>query len=474
MDSMGRRLSGEPPSRAYVRTRTRYAWELPTKPTPRRPRGGVHKPRTFQPAGYGPPEPVPFKPFTPPRKPFGGRMPRAPLPKGLPGGFPRKALRYFYRFGKPWPLTVILLGLDYFPFGKGYPGAAGYYDLTGWTSVCNIGYPTQPPTYWKVAVFNPGLACSDNDAQVPNGVLGDPIHEGVPGWPVGANRRWLAFGRERDIGSVGRMALNEQWSRSVDIDAEVPWVPPVPPIPPTFDIPFPDPLAPLNPFRLPINRPVPTPRPKPWRMTPRKHDPRQSPDEQPGGSNGSPGLQPWPEIVVKPAPGLPPVFEIPFTPRGPGLPKPGRHSPRLPRPREREVKLVLTPRATSILGRLLSLITESLDLLEVAVKSLPWQLQKVIKGASPYRQLEFVLQNLDKVRPGSFLANLLSENLEDKAFGKLGRIGAKAAREAWNRTGANVRPELGPADTPPGQPREQDPWVKAFDDWMAENVYKFL
>lgn len=132
----------------------------------------------------------------------------------------------------------------------------GEYDTTGWNLVCDTGF--RPLVYYKTSSFNPGLACGTG-GQVPDGPMGEPISR-QPN-----NMRWVSFGRNADIGTVSRMRLDQQWSRSIPpLDTPMlpkpgPMTPPMvsPPMaPPWLDPPWPfGPFAPpAPPYWMPPHR----------------------------------------------------------------------------------------------------------------------------------------------------------------------------------------------------------------------------
>ena len=174
-----------------------------------------------------------------------------------------------------------------------------------------------------------------------------------------------------------------------------------------------------------------------------------------------------------------PSFTITITPPPTGgkapMPssgKPGRHVLRKPNPRERESKSrVIGINNASKIGKLIGGLTEFSDLLDVFWDSLPKYLTNRYRGENRLTKLAVILQNLDKIQPGTFAANLLSNQLEDKAFGKLGKIAGKAARKAFKDFEATVGLQSGGWDTPPLPDGLNDGWVDALDQWLGENVY---
>lgn len=169
-----------------------------------------------------------------------GPTPKIKLPPAPWHQPPGKLFRLLRKH--PWFRLLDLLDLmmPMLPWG-------GEYDTNGWNLVCDTGLG--PHVYHKKSSFNPGLSCGLG-GQVPDGGMGEDITREP------FNMRWVAFGRAADIGTVGRMFLDQQWSRSIEpLDTPMPWRPrwrylPDPKIP-LLPLPWFDPPWPFGPFTPP-------------------------------------------------------------------------------------------------------------------------------------------------------------------------------------------------------------------------------
>lgn len=162
--------------------------------------------------------------------------------------------------------------------------------------------------------------------------------------------------------------------------------------------------------------------------------------------------------------------------------KPGRHVLRKPTGREREKKYDMGIGPASMLGKVISAATEFAELLDAFFDSFDPALIRQflrergragIKGKlTVAEKLSFIFQNLENIRPGSALAAYMSEQFEDKAFGKLGKIGQKSLRNAWDHGYRHQTPggnERGPWDSQQGVPMK-DPYV----DWLNSKLEGLL
>lgn len=365
--------------------------------------------------------------------------------------------RFLFRLPKPLPLTLAMLLFDLYPWHQ----ESAHYDMAGWTLLCDTGAIGND--VYKTASNSPGLACGTG-AQVATGVMGSDLT-----FPV--SRRWIAFGKNVFSSGNWRMGLEQQWTRPAPGTAPLPWVPArtLPgPIQPVYQ-PWADPM------QIPVFQPVPTPEPPPFHIIPeRRPNPWRDPKEQPTrGPSPQRRVRPdrTPRFRENEVPGWEWRFE-PGKPTNPqGVPKP--HVRMRPR-RDTEKKTVMAINSASKLGKLLGLITESVDFIEAAFNSLEYEVQRGNWNKKPQEKLWLLLTNLDKIRPGSLLANLFAEQLEDKAFGKLGKIGAKAAQSSHREGYGHARPELGQAGRPKAPSTGVDEYVAAFDEWLADNVYRPL
>lgn len=446
-----RRLSGAPPQRNYVKSRGGFYPHA--RHTSRAPRGPQARPLNWH-----APQPRVFNPMSHTKYGKFGRLP--PInPKAFKPAMNFAGLRMLGRFARPLPLTVMMLLLDVIPLTRNQPGG---YDMigNGWSLWCDNGLG--PLQKWRTAQANPGLACGTG-AQVPYGNYGDTINHV-------AKDRWMAFGRSQ-LGGI-RMRLDQQWVRS---DAAPPsvWLPARPPIwqrPPHWYNPWPA----LDPDGLPIHQPVPVPQPVPYPMIPHRLPHPMAPTVAP---ETVPPARPAQRQRLRA--NQVPSFVITITnpPNGGTKPVvrtgPGRHVLRKPRRRERETKKrVIGINNASKIGKLIAFFTEFSDMIDVFWKSLPKSVRREHFGANRIEKLGVILQNLDKLQPGTLAANALSDIFEDAGFGKLGKIAGKAARKAFSNFKSSVGLQTGPADTPPAPDGYEGPdWIGDLDQWLGENVY---
>lgn len=446
------RLSGEASSRHYIKVREkpgpvtgRQVYQPFTTARPRRKSTGWYKPVL---------KTIPFVPYNH-KGVFGRRFPSVPM--GPYVGLAAKGARLMPRLN-PWlttlDLAITLLNAQYWGAMK----TMRHYDPQryGWRQSCFAGTPPgtgyTSGTGYRSTTSNPNLAC---------GVVGQvPDHLGVTSIP--ANRVWFAMGpTTAPAPPVKRMALETQYVRPGGGLAMPPLAQPAPG---SWGLPYavPVPYPALDPLSMPIGQPVPTPRPIPWRVLPyRRPSPWRAPSEQP--YTYSP---PSPTYRPAPSPSAEPSLEVVIQPGAVSPPRGSWHIRRPPTRGEKEKKFIMSIAGASQLGRMLSMITESLDLLNAAYKALPDDVRK--KGyATPQEKLSLILNNLDKFRPGTFVAEYLSNQLEDTAFARFSKIGAKAQREAANRFGVAPRPELGEGTSPAG-PSVNNGWVDAWDAQLEE------
>lgn len=450
-----RRLSGASPQRHYVRTHaTRFTGMI----NPHGPKVGYGKKQLWKPK---PPAKPAFNPYVPKRPPFGKLS--LPLPAPSPvfrPGLTRAGLGMLARIAKPWPLTAAMLLLDLYPWSRDQPEG---YDMigNGWSLWCDNGLG--PLQKFRGAQANPGLACGTG-FQVPNGNYGDDIYH----W---ATDRWFAFGRSQ-FGGI-RMRLDQQWVRGDSPPPSI-WLPARPVMPGGPHNPV-TPWPHLDPGQLPIFRPVPPGLPIPYPMIPHR---APTPYTPPGtGPVPYPPNKPFVRGRYIPAYAVP-SFNVEVSPRTQRTnPRnvvvrgnPGRHNRVKPRTGTREKKVIMNVAGASSLGRVLGMLGETGDWIDVFFDSLSDDVKRGHWYDNRIEKLALILQNLDALKPGSLLANALSNQLEDTAFGKLGKISGKAMRAAWNNLGSYARLQTGPADTPVG-PNVNNGWVDQLDTWLGENVY---
>lgn len=464
-----RRLSGAPPHRNYVKSGKFLGTKTGVGKNPtykaRKPRPPVKLPTKkpgAKPGGYYKPAPKPraFNPMSHTKHGSFGRL--APInPTAFKPAMSYAGLRMLGRFARPLPLTMLMLLLDVIPQTRDQPEG---YDMigNGWTLWCDNGLgPLQKRTK---ANSNPGLPCGTG-SQVPNGNYGVD-------YTLNPNTSWVAFGRAQ-LGGI-RMRLDQQWTRPGGNPDPLIWQSAKPPIwgrPPRDYNPWPQ----LDPDGLPIHQPVPVPMPVPYPMIPHRLPHPMAPTVvSPDTAKPVPQAQPKP-LRANQVPSF--VITITNPPKGGKKPVvktgPGRHVLRKPKTREREKKqrVIGINNATKI-GKLIGFLTEFSDMIDVFWKSLPKSLRQKYIGANRVEKLGVILQNLDKLAPGTLAANALSDIFEDAGFGKLGKIAGKAARKAFSNFKSSVGLQTGPADTPPLPGGFEGPdWIGDLDQWLGENVY---
>lgn len=286
--------------------------------------------------------------------------------------------------------------LDFLPLLNPLPYRQGYHDMTGWTLICDT--QLGPKTQWKVANFDPGIACG-----TPGQVYDGDIPEGPIG-PFGGNRRWVSFGRYTPIGIVGRMTLDEQWSRPPSPDA-IPWVPPMRLQPPPLRLVPPAWLDPLPAWPYPYWPPA----PPPYRLLPDRPRPPKGLDETSNWGNSRPGdpnaYDPDPKPDPKAPPGPPP-------------------RPRPPPPNVKEKK-AFGPIKKRILDAW-DLATETQDALDCLVDQLGKKAWRAYKRANPDgNKWHFVWENWDKIDAAEGLTCMLRNNSTDRIVGGINRAARK-------------------------------------------------
>lgn len=318
------------------------------------------------------------------RKPGKSGVPRLPLAPWRPPLPLRKMLRLH-----PWFRLMELLNALVPP----PPLRGGRHDMTGWSLICDT--QAGPKTQWKVANFDPGLPCGLGgqvyDGDIPEGDIG----------PFPGNRRWIAFGRYAPIGPVGRMILDEQWSRPPSPD-KVPWLPRwrMPPLPDVYVPPtWVDPLPSWPHTLWP-------PAPPPFKLIP---DRRRKPpivDEDTWFGNG---------LVEPPDPDPPLVNPQPPVPKP--LPTP-------PGPNVKEKK-AFGPVKKRILD-LWDLATETEDAVDCLIDQLGKKAWKAYKRKNPEgTKYHFLWENWDKIDAAEGLMCMLRNNSTDRIVGGINRAARK-------------------------------------------------
>lgn len=227
----------------------------------------------------------------------------------------------------------------------------------------------------------------------------------------------------------------------------------------------PMPMPQIDPFVPPYNvepepEPVPYPviprlRPNPYRAPNERPDRGNDPESHPNNQNrvkprriprgvtwevGSGDSEPLPNGRPRPIP----------KPRPSPNPLPAR--PPRGRP-SKERKATAVTLSGTVIGRIVSGLTESGDLINAFWESIPLRyrahyfdkdgvMRPIYVGFK--QKLADVYEHWDKVSMSELAKNLALENFEDWAFGRMGQIGADAAAEFGDITGRPVGFQFGP------------------------------
>lgn len=204
---------------------------------------------------------------------------------------------------------------------------------------------------------------------------------------------------------------------------------------------LPQPFPELLPSGVPGLDPAPIPHPL---IPGRVPNPNRSPTEQSDWGNDVPPLIPAPEVptpgvIVLPTPGNP-------TPEPSQQPQPETPFPSPPattRTRERKVILAVA----GVPARIVSAATETKDVIDAFWAAMPEQFQRAHKFrygrlTRPHEKALLIWENLDELDIGAAITNLAWEQLEDMAYGRLGKLQARAARKRRAMHGFTLGPAL--------------------------------
>lgn len=222
-------------------------------------------------------------------------------------------------------------------------------------------------------------------------------------------------------------------------------VSPVPYIKPgTFPsaMPVPEPLPQVWTMPDPLPRPgdVPVPRPVPYRVLPHwKPNPWSAPSERTTrGPRPLPNTDPFTygrELSwdIGPGPNIKPRPEV--------NPFPGRQPPG---DKTKEKKLIANVSASSVTGKFINITTETLDVLDAFYDALPKDL-KLRGRPTPQAKAWHVYKNFDALNAEDVVKNLISNQIEDYLYGKLGQGAQRGAKPILDITGRPVGLGTGPA-----------------------------
>lgn len=195
----------------------------------------------------------------------------------------------------------------------------------------------------------------------------------------------------------------------------------------------------LDPMFLPIGKPsVPT-RPVPGPAQRTRRDLENRPDRVDQRQVGNrPRVPLLPGDAIASDPGAAPRGEIAPTP---GVTIQTRIDYRRPPAGTKEQKFIANPAGRNLVVRLFSGITEFGDAIDAIYEAIPKELRGT-RRRTLVDKANFVYRNLQHVDIIEALQNLAVNEVEDRAIGKLGRYGAKAAARHNRAVGFATGPAL--------------------------------
>lgn len=108
--------------------------------------------------------------------------------------------------------------------------------------------------------------------------------------------------------------------------------------------------------------------------------------------------------------------------------------------RQKDQKFAIALDGKSWTGRIVNGVTEAIDLIDITYDALG----RKCKGANtPQAKLACIYRNWETINWGKFLAGVVENQIEDKAWGRLGQLSGQAARKVGRPTGF----QTGPWDT---------------------------
>jgi len=196
----------------------------------------------------------------------------------------------------------------------------------------------------------------------------------------------------------------------------------------------------------------PTPGPVPWWIAPlRVTNPRLSPTEQ---SERGYSIASHIGANTSPAPYTETTFQPGAQPSVRPNPRPDLRKP--PTKGEKERKTIATPKAASYVAKVVSAVTESLDVVNAAYDALPEKLRKQLYARSQHgkdsnnpvsakNKIKAVYTHWDDVDVKEFLTNLAKNEVEDRLIGGINQRIAKNNRPWYNQSRRPVGWSTGPA-----------------------------
>lgn len=371
----------------------------------------------------------------------GTRVP--PTPPRLPA-----KTRKLYRT-LPWlRLAELLIEMPTWSMDPGQPPS---WKLNGWTKVAECAFPLPPISADRGRL---------------NG-YGDPSRSPIPGYASACTGGQASVTDwyspiPSDATSIGYLVHTHYfgnpgyWTRRFQVQVAftrpgtgpaiapeyLPALQPQPqfhpaPVVPTY-------IPALAPEAIPIGKPVPEPAPLPWRAIPlRVPNPLRSPVEQ-----TQRGYQ------LPPRPELPTRDPAPIVITGPKpWPDPGHEwAPPRVRTKERKMNIYMSP--GSVPARLIGWGTEALDALGAlydALLSSPLMVEKYGKAAlermrrndaTPQEKAARIYYNFERMDLTQAVKNLITNEVQDRIIGAIGRRTAKANQDFGRPAGFALGPAL--------------------------------
>lgn len=387
--------------------------------------------------------PVPGHPVTP------VRPPALPEIGPISGPIVRGGFRTIARELWGW-YDLFRLAQAFNPFATPLPGFG--WDLSGWTQVCQVGYPGAPydqnDRHWLFG----------NSSSVSNtcGLGGQSFGTAFDNAPTTSSKN-VVYGYRNAVlfPPTNRFFIYEKWSRPANGPAPLPLVGRNPQYLPNPMLPqWPSDLPTPEIWQVPGGQPAPTPMPTPYPIVPML----PSFEPMPGGQwlqrgNGL-GLIELGESHDLSNPSA--------NPSSRPMPRPNPN-PQPRRPRERERKTRAGSAATHALLRVVNMITESTDKLSALYNALPRAVRRQVWRDShgfvtPRQKLEALWRYWRQISVEEAFRQLVREEVTDWIYG----AGGNRAGRHW---GEITRSPFGFQTG-----RSDDAFGDALYDWYEEQT----
>lgn len=316
------------------------------------------------------------------------------------------------------------------------PGGAG----GGWVKIAGDFFYDEPylggPTIASSQWFNAPLGGQAIFPQIPLQI----------GFSIPADWDTLGYWIPSIYGN-GRYAHNRSYLREYPTPGGSPLIwpevfVPVPEVPAQPDWRY-------DPMGRPIDQPLGVPRPVPYRNIPRLNPRPDWPESRSSGP--SPAEERWP---FRTGPGRHPTprdlgFAEPRTiPSSvPGVsvrvrpnPRPLSPPPAKPPGKDtKEKKTIMNVASGSFVGRVINAVTETKDVVDAIYDALPYSIRKKYRNNIPAQEkAKIIYANLGKVDMQKAIENLAWNQVEDFAYGKLGKAVGKANRRIGRPVGVQT------------------------------------